>query len=495
MACLLCGIVRLVSVAAVLGLTIGNALAGESTVGAYVGGRVAHTDNLNLSAADGEDASVMEVSTGINFDRLQPRIDAHVAYDVQGLFYEDSTLDQVYQQLDARTNFSLIAERLFLDAFAVYDQTIADPTAQFSFNNLTVNNNRADIAVAGLSPSLALDVGENVVGELRYRTIWSDYDDEALQDASVRSTTLNLGNADLRRGGTWALAYEREQFEYDFLQDIEFETFAVELGYWIGQTVRVFTTQGLESDYSLVFATTGPSPGLDDHYWDTGIEVRLNERADLTLRVGHRNFGETRGVSASYATRYGRFSASYTEEPSSFVRDQAFSAQTTGELAQIDNLASLDANIFYLQKRGDVSYVLERAKSRLGFRVYKDRRFDLAAALGGVEQESESYGGAEIWFDWDFSVVWAVIASAQVATRTFALRPIDEEFDYVALDFNRRIGEKGQLSFLVSRETAQPTSEFEEHQVSVSFQRSYGANAAGGVPARYSGLVGASPGR
>jgi hypothetical protein len=495
MACAPCGIVRLVSVVAVVGLTIGSARAGESSVGAYVGGRVAHTDNLSLGATDEIGAHVTEVSTGINFDRLQPRINAHVAYDVQGLLYEDSTLDEVYQQLDARTNLSLIAERLFLDAFGVYDQTIVDPTAQFSFNNLTVSNNRSDIGILGLSPSLALDVGENVVGELRFTTIWADYEDPTLRDSNVRSTTLSLGNADIRRGGTWALAYDRQQFEYDSLSDFEYETFTLQVGYWLGSTVRLFTTQGLESDYTLVFAQTGASPGLDDHYWDAGVELTPSARANLTMTVGERTFGETRGMRASYETRRGRFGVSYTEEPSSVLRDQARSAQTTGEFAPIDSLDDPNGNVFYLQKRWDAFYTLQRAKSRLGFRFYEDRRFDIVAALNGVEQETQKYRGTEIWFDWDLNVVWDVTASVQVAQRTSALSLVDDEFDYVALDFRRPIGEKGQLSFQVSRETGQSVSQFEENQISVAFQRAYGANAAGGVPSRYSGLVGAGQGR
>lgn len=486
------GIVRIVAVAAVIALPIENAPAAESSVGAYVGARAAYSDNLTLSADDAESGRVNEISTGISLDRVQPRIDTHVAYDVQGMFYDVSSSDQAYQQLDARADLALVPNRFFLDVFGVYDQTIVDPTGPISFNNLTLTGNREDVALVGLTPRVSLDIGESVTGELRFSRIRSNYETDNFRDSDESNAEFSLRNVDDRQGGTWALAYSSESFDYDSSPDVEFETLTLQLGYWVGSTTRFFATQGLESDYRFVFATTGDSPGLDEHYWNAGVEVQPNERANITLAVGDRSFGQTHSLNVAYETRRGNLAVAYSEEPSSFARDQARSAQQSGEIAPIDGLDGLSGNLFYLQKRWDASYALERAKSSFGFRFFDDRRFDILAAMNDVSTETESYRGTDVWLAWDFSVRWNVTANAQVAKRGSVIFSTVDELKYFGLNFGRQIGQKGLLSLLVSRESAKPLSgasanAYEENQVSIAFRRSYGAEAGGGVPSRYSG--------
>ena len=89
----------------------------------------------------------------INFETVAPRLDAHVRSQVDGLFYDKQrSANQVFNTLDASTQVALVLQRLFLDAFAIYDQTVVEPTGKSSFNKLALTGNRTDVGIVALAP-------------------------------------------------------------------------------------------------------------------------------------------------------------------------------------------------------------------------------------------------------------------------------------------------------------------------------------------------------
>jgi hypothetical protein len=490
--------VRTVTVVALLASTTDAA----AEVGAQVGARLAHTDNITLASEGATEAeNIAEVTAGIDFERTQPRLDSQVSYQAQGVFYADSSeSNEVFHTLDASTELALVLDRLYLDAFAVHDQTVSDPTGKYSFNKLALTGNRTDVTVVGASPFLVFNAGGNVTGEARYDYSRFNYDDPDLQDADARVGSLTLGNSS-RRGAGWGIAYYNQRFEYD--RDIEFESFETELGFWPTETLRLFTQQGLESDYRLVQPNTpgAASPGLDDHYWYVGAEWQPSERQTVELATGERNFGRSNRFAWSRRSRGGGINVSYDETPSSFLADQISSARIVGELTPIDALAGPNGNLFYLQKVWNVSFVLDGNRTSSGLRFFSEKRFDIARAVEDNDDHAqmENFRGTELSFSLDLNSRAAVTASAQFARRSSSLNVVNDKFTYLWAAWNRDLGRQTQLVVSVSRERSEPQAavgfDYEENQTGVSISRSFGTRSGGGVPPRFSGYLNAAQGR
>jgi hypothetical protein len=475
----------------------------ESQFGAHVRARVARSDNIALALAGFEqDERVAEVTTGFSFRRSESRIEADVTYQVQGVFYDTaSDLNETRHTLDASSRLTLLVDRLFLDTFAVQDQTLVDPAGKYSFNRLALTGNRTDMLAVGMSPALSLAMGSNITGELRFSAAEIDYDDPALEQSTERSASFTLGN-NVSRGGSWRVNYSQQRYDYDVSGEVEIENFNAELGFWVGPAVRLFTTQGLESDYTLVFDNTpgAPSPGLDDHYWNIGTEWRPTARSTVVATTGERNFGRARSLTWDYvAAAGGGINLTYSEEPSSFVRENLRTVRRTGELAPIDALEGAGGNLFFLQKRVGAAFVLNRRRSTIGLHLFNDRRFDIeqATLTGEYGDEIERYRGAEVTWGWRINSVANLDVVIHEAQRRSTINSVNDELSRVGLNWGRRIGRQNQLTFTVAREQAKPgagtvgQNDYTENQLSVGISRWFASDMTQGIPKRFSGYLNA----
>jgi len=464
-----------------------------------VGLSVAHTDNVELANDGfGHSERVTDVRTGFNFSRSQPRLEADVSYQAEGVFYgklQDS--DEVFHQLDAAGRFALISDRLFLDMFGVYGQTLVDPTQKYSVNNLAVTGNRMDVALLGVSPTIDLGIGENVTGELSQGATRVNYDSPTVQDSTERFVHFDLGNTGKRDGGSWTTRYSRERFEYERSNTVELENVEVDLGRWFRGGWRLFTTQGLESDYAGLEASGElDAGGLQQHYWYVGTNWQPDPRSDLEVSFGDRAFGQAHRFAFSRRFRGGGISIDYSEEPSTFLRDQIGAARVTGELAPIDSLDGANGNQLYLQERFNVALALARAKSDVGFRVFDEKRFEIGTDLGSDTDPTETRRGAEASFGWRLNSRTSLAASAQVVNRFSVVNVVHDKLRYLSLQMRRRIGTKQSAYMNLSRESSWPSSDvsgenqYEQNYLVIGVERSFGADNSGGFSRRYAGYAG-----
>jgi uncharacterized protein (PEP-CTERM system associated) len=496
-------IARAVRAGAACAIAAGASFAAHGEHGAFVQGDIVHSDNLRLAPPGNEvSEDIGEITAGFNFTRSEPRLDARVGYQLQSLLYNhESSSDEIFNALDANTQIGLIVDRLFLDAFAVYDQTVVDPAGEYSFNNLALTSNRTDVAIVGLAPRLALAAGPNVLGELRYGYTNVNYHDATLLDTVQQVITFVLGNTEARKGGSWTVSYNADKYDYKGRDSIDFEIFNVELGYWAGP-VRLFTTQGLESDYTLVapgpLSTGSGSPGLDEYYWEVGLEWVPSERTSLLAVRGERSFGESHRFRFSHRARGGGISVSYTEEPSSFARDQIYSARNVGELSPIDSLDGPSGNPFFLQKRSDVAFMLERSRSSAGLRFFDDRRYDIVAEVNSAPTSLiEELRGIELNYQWKFTDRATLGVAVQAAERSNgSIANFDNELRNIGINWVQQMGRASELEFVVAQQRSEPMGAtvvnlYTENQASVGFRRRFGSDS-GGSSRRYSRYLNAS---
>ena len=492
------GLVLGVAVGAAALVVCAAAVAAESIVTANLGLRLAHTDNISLALDGAERAEeIADVTAGITFNRQQPRADSSLVYQVQGVFYDEAgDADEVYHTLDAQTRLEVAPGALFLDLFGVYDQTVSDPAGKYSFNNLALTGNRIDVAVLGASPSIPLAIGNNAAGEIRYSHTKTNYDDPDLQDSIERTTHFALSNVNLRHGGTWGVDYARNDFQYGSTSEFELEVFEAEVGYWVNTAVRLFTKQGLEGDY-LAFDTVLSSTaqrlrsGLDEHFWYVGVDWRPDDRTSLQLSTGERSFGRAQTFSWSRTLRFGGVSANYTEEPSSFLREQLGSVRRAGEFSPLDTLDGARGSLAYLREGADLSLFYDRPRSDVGLRFFTEKRFDLGdATAGDAGEPTEEFSGAEISLRWEVSTRTSVDALFQVADRRSDLNVIDDKLEHFRLAWRRSIGRQSGLSLTAAKQISRARSgvseSYEENQFIAAFQRTYGGSGPSNLARRYS---------
>ena len=480
----------------------------QNSVGAHVRTRAAHTDNATLvTTGPTTSQKIAELAAGIDFVRDAPRLMANVSYEAQGVYYDDAhDANEVFHTLNAQSQLALVLDRLYLDTFAMNDQTVTDPTGKNSFNKLALTGNRTDVAIYGASPHIALNIGSNVAGEVRYSDTRVNYDEDTLLDSRERFATFDLGNSLVRQGPSWNVYYDTEEFDYGTGRPVEFETFETQLGFWAGQTLRLFTRQGLESDYAVVQARsrglTTESAGLDVHYWYVGGEWQPSDRTTATLSIGERDFGRAYQLEWNVRTSRGGVNLDYSEQPNTFLREQLYSARSAGELIPIDTLDGSRGSLYYLQKRTSVAYVLERPRSNVGFRVYRDQRFDIVAATNDVEIEIEDYRAVEVNLGWNINSVAHLDLTGQLARRQSVLNVVNDEIKYITLTWGRQLGRRSEVNATLSRESAAPkdgsvgVNDYEDDQIIVGFERRFGdEGGAGAAPRRYGGYVNAPASR
>jgi uncharacterized protein (PEP-CTERM system associated) len=475
---------RAVTIAAV-GTIAAATHAQESELGAVVGLMVAHSDNVALAPSGFEESEVVsEVTAGINFSQARSRFQSTLDYEVQGVFYNEiENADEVFHRLDADSRLALVADRFFLDAFGVYDQTIKDPTSKYSLNNIALTGNRTDVAIIGLSPNVALDFGSNVAGEVRYTHTKLNYEDEELIDTNEEVLLFTLANSKTRDGASWGLSYSHERFDYGAQAEIELQTFELELGHWVNPGLRVFTTQGLESDYdALLEGVEQVDSGLDEHFWYVGTEWRPDEQTLFSVSVGERSFGTARRFSWNRTMRYGGIQVGYSEEPSTFLREQLNGVRYAGELSPIDSLDGPMGNLLYLQERTDVAFFVDRPKSKAGVRLFKDNRFDIASDTEAVGARADSLIGTELTLEWDFANRTSLNGLLQRAQRKSVANVIDDELLTLSVEIVRRVGRQNDLSFVLARTRSEPGEasgnpsqfEYSESRFSIQIERSFG---------------------
>jgi hypothetical protein len=491
---------RIIYTAAGLGLTGGPALAGDSEFGAHAGARIGYSDNVTLAPAGSElDQRITELDGGFTFSRSQERLDAYVAYLLEGVFYPGaSDSNQVYNTLDASSRLAMIRDVFYLDTFAVYDQTVKDSAGAYSFNKLAITGNLTDMLSIGVSPYVLLEIGSNVTGLARVSFSKLDYDEPTLDDSSEKFAMFNLGNSKARSGGSWGVSYNKELYDYEHSPDVDFESLAVDLGFWVVPTLRLFTTQGLESDYTLVLEQPGKAaPGLDTHYWYVGAEWRPSDRNILTVTTGERSFGHAESFNWAYKAAKGGIGLNYSEEPATYVREHLRSTRTTGELSPIDSLDGPEGNPFFLQKSWALTFTLDRPRTGAGLRFFDERRYDIVEATvngqpGGVV---EKYTGLELDGSWKINTAASINVAVQRAERTSVLSQLDDTIDYAYVEWARRVGRQNQLNLRFARESSEPgagaigRAAYVENQVTIGISRWFAADTTSGVSKRFNGYL------
>jgi hypothetical protein len=359
---------------------------------------VVYTDNIFL-ADDGLEESEAAVTLAPEFFvyKDSERLQADVRYRPEAYFYNDlSDANGIFHVLDAMLNGEIVRDRLFLALDAAKYQSIVTPDGRIPTSNLPITNNRVDSTTIDIRPSWRQPVGEaTMLIEAGVSRV--GYDDDSFQSSDYLEGHFRLDNIQRQQGLAWAIDYRIRNIEYDFSLPYEHQRASLNLGYWVGGTLRLFVEGGSETPYDNFVDSK-----MDSNFWEAGFQYKPNQRLNLELAAGDRSFGESFRGSFVYVLRRGNLTASYNEIPTT-RSDQAFNRRPITDPDYLDDWLDLPGESDrYIRNRADISLNIELANSDLIFRIYNELR-DLRTTADGTPLPDEEIAGATIRWNWNIA--------------------------------------------------------------------------------------------
>jgi hypothetical protein len=401
------------------------------------------TDNVNLAPSDLEESEwITELRPGFELSTIGPRARVSLDYEAQALWFADnSDFNDVYHQLVGNSNFALVPDSLFLDAFARYDQQDVNIGGRTAYSNLFQTDNRTDFYVYGASPYHVGrwgDWGESLV-RYQYQAVRYTNTDEGVippEDTDTNAFSAELGSPAAARGFSWRASGSYTLTEFDEASEFEYARVAVDVGVPVGYRTRATAQVGQESDIG-----EDPSAGgLDSSFWYVGILWEPSDLQSLEARVGERFFGTAYELHWRRRGSRGEVGLDYTEEPTTssgvLGADGAFVPGSRPGIGTLDNRV-------FLQKRLAAFATYDLVRSSIEGRIYTDRR-EFQDVGGGTE----SYYGIALSYDWNFRARTRLGARARWEQRDFQSDRRDDEGEFgvsITRELSRTLS--GVLSF------------------------------------------------
>ena len=373
---------------------------------------VIYTDNVFL-ANDGleESETVFTIAPEFFLTKASDRLNANLRYRPEAYFYSEyDDANDVFHVLDAGLTAALVKERLFLFLSAVNYQSIITPEGHLPTSNLPISANRVDSSVIEARPYWQQRIGQaTLLLEVGYTRL--EYDDDLLQSSNERYGRFRLNNHERRQGIAWGLEYRDRRVEYDISSPWEFQRAALDLGFWINGTARIFAVGGVETSFDNY-----DEPNMDADFWEAGIQYTPNQRMNLELATGERSYGTSYRGDFSYTLRRGTISATYDEGPS--VRSElAFEYRPIEDTDDLDNiLDEPGATDRFLRRRGEIRASIELSKSDLTLRIFSEKR-EQRTTEDGIPLNDEDYAGAAIRWSWNVGTKTTLGLGADISQR------------------------------------------------------------------------------
>lgn len=269
--------------------------------------RESYTDNMNLAPPDqARGQFITEVSPGVLVSTDGPRLQLALAYTLQRVAYTRQP-DRTSQQLDANSHAEVLADWLFLDARAGITERNVSAFGPQLIDPTITNSNSSTVRTQSISPYLRHYFRGLATAVLRY-----DYQHAGsggLLDVRSTGATLQLTGDNGGRGWNWDLIVQRTELDDAALAPVTMSNAALTLSYPFNSSLALFATAGYEKqDYHSSSAQPQGRFGTLGGVWTPSPRTRLS------ASIGHRFFGKTYALDASYRLRSMFWSLSYNED-------------------------------------------------------------------------------------------------------------------------------------------------------------------------------------
>ncbi|MHA4871550.1 TIGR03016 family PEP-CTERM system-associated outer membrane protein [Duganella sp. PWIR1] len=353
--------------------------------------RTSYSDNMNLAPPDrARGQFTNEVAPGVQVDSNSPRLQLALSYSLQKIAYTRQP-DRTTQQLDASGHAEVLPDWLFLDARSGISQRNVSAFGPQLFDPAQSNPNISTVRSTSFSPYLHHHFQGLADATLRYD--YQHVGSGGLLDVRSSGTSLALVGDNGGRGWNWDLSLRRTETDDAALPPVTMSNATLTLSYPIDGSLSTFVTGGYEKqDYHSVSAQPQGKFGTVGAVWTPSPRTRLS------ANIGHRYFGKTYGLDASYRMRSMFWTLAYSEDittshgeflsipPTGLqdflfelwatrIPDPALRLRTITVFLAISQLMGREGNVnffshrYYLQKQGRLSGVYTTPRSALALHI------------------------------------------------------------------------------------------------------------------------------
>lgn len=394
-----------------------------------------YTDNVRLGGVGGFGGGggrggsdfITQINPGINLTGNGRRFDVNANYTLNNLFFANSGLTRIRQQLSSNGTAELLRDLFFVDGRANISQQNAFLFGSQAADNANLSGNVRNIRTWSISPYARHRFKNLASGEVRYArsSVSSNQRNFFSNSSDAFIASLNSGSAFRILG--WGINYSHTEITRERggvnLGKIELERATGTLRYVVNSQFSLIGTGGYERN-SFISIRGKPS----STFWTAGFSWAPTRRTNLSASAGKRFFGDTYAASFDHRTRRTLWSASYTEDITTFGGQQSLfgggilNAGSLGQLPGIGDGTALlnqglplnvsDPNNFltnrlFLLRRFQASLALNGRKNSLVFRVFTLSRKSFSpdqedAGLIGLQnalltRDTRQTGGNVLW--------------------------------------------------------------------------------------------------
>ena len=208
------------SLASLLALVAGGALAQTSIVTPRLDTSLTWTDNAGSSGSggfgggavgDGGSDWILEVSPGVSVYRDSGRLSGNLSANFRNLMYASNTDNNTtYLSLNGSGQFEAVEDMLFIDADAWISRNNQSAfSTRPTGDSLDVDASN-QMRVFTLSPRFQFRIGDNTEGALRYERRWSNAGSSQLADQDKDQWSADITNTRITGIFGLGLAYNRQ---------------------------------------------------------------------------------------------------------------------------------------------------------------------------------------------------------------------------------------------------------------------------------------------
>lgn len=464
--------------------------------------RESYTDNVNLAPPGRARAEwTTEVAPGVSVsvDDGQ-RLNLALSYALQKVLYTGRA-DRTNQQLDAGGHAELLPDWLYLNARASISQQNISAFGPQLVDPLQDTGNSNQVRAYSFSPYLQHYFRGLATAVLRY-----DYQRVGSGSLlSVRSDTANLRltGDNGGRGWNWNLDLTRQHIDDAALTPLTMTNAALTLSYPFNSAISLFGTGGYErKEYQAV----GNEPA--GKYWSAGATWSPSPRTRVSASIGHRYFGQTATLDASYRMRSMLWTLNYNEDITTMhgqflsipptglsdflyqlwetrIPDPQKRLQTIKVFLLISQMLGKDGNVnffshrYYLQKSLRLASVYSGTRSALAFNLSNTRRLAQTSSLidsvllGPDElalEDSTRQRAAQVGWNWRMSARGGLTVGASVNRVQSLSTGREDRNSVLAVTLSHQLQPKigVDLSLRHSRHTSNAGGNYRENGVSAA---------------------------
>jgi len=464
------------------------------------------SDNIRLAnSGDEQGAFVTELSPSISISAQPGRSNINLFYRMQNLYNAGGSDDvKTFNQLQHRTNTTVIQNRVFLDTHSSISQQNLSNT-QIARDNISGPGNRTNVMTYGISPTWTPQIGNYASGVLQFRFDSFESDSGSTSNQNAFSDTVTLSESIQITSGpefkrvTWSLSHNNTDNIRSNSEDVSFQNSSGTVRTFLNKNFNIFSQVGYSdnnilsnnrnrnglsytfggqwqpSRYYSIEAGGGNNSHITIDVWPMR---RLNWRTTIRNNEIGLNTGETFDTAINYQTRRSTWSLTHTNDTTTIqdillqqlnrTEDQ-FGNPITGLPETNDPSNPTLSNDVIVRKRWNFGTSFNTGKSTINANAFNETRdFQLSG-------DRQIVRGINATWNWQFERNTSAYIRPLWQETDRGTSGNDERFDFL-IGVNRSIitGVNASLEVRHLNQTSSfNTNNFEENRATASLNMRY----------------------